>query len=807
MPVPRDESTALLSPSSNAHGIIDDANGGNGDGSREVRLHSDNGSDSHDDDGDTASNDTAGMPSGSTESIDNELNFTVPPLLPLGPEIPLYEPTTFTDITFPDITPWAWLHESLFLSDRLDGGALGGLDRIDSRTDLDANGTSYGSHHLGRDDPRSINSCPLYKTGFDSSNAVRNSVEPQTAVSDKDAEQEGILPNNRSPPSLTRTTGPQYPVPLAQSSTGNLHSGTTKAARQRVVEELVQQASTAEARSREQQARYWPSMSRRVAEAFELTAELSQGDPSSALHTFVELFMSHFSPLWPLLTPQNFDPDSLHPLQFLVLTSIGAMYGGPAANDYGTLTHLLIRERLVKVTDLDGDANDYLWLAQARLLTQVATLYFGQPKAFSYAQTLGALLIAQARRMDLFSAAHQQCTMEQFRRQKGAAPDEERLALWLDLEARKRLAFGIFRGDTFTSVALNTKPLITLEEIDLEMPVCDAVWRGRRIPARAALEMIEHDRTPSGHMRASDIYRICMDQDEMLPPLDPVGHELLLFGLQWPIWRFSHDRDMFERLTGRKTPAVAVDAASGLSDQPPEAPFLDIGSAWSRRRSTVTSETDSLYSTSRRMRHLASERDRLLSALNKWEQALPLVKSLASSDQDRNYILSGLILYHLGHMRLLTPIEELHQIQYRLVNEEHVDGSLVRRAEQWAGSEDARGAVGRVRSTWCLITRESKAAVERLACFNLLAFIALHHGTVLLWSYAGAQDFDDGGYRCLSPAYLGLEAGMQRPEASEMLKSCTELFDVISQARWSSFSKVAKVLGTTEFPRSVTLSM
>jgi hypothetical protein len=365
------------------------------------------------------------------------------------------------------------------------------------------------------------------------------------------------------------------------------------------------------------------------------------------------------------LSPQTLDFDKIHPQLFLVLTSIGAMYYGPNAVNHGVMMHTKIRSSLTGALELEDEEADLTWLAQAQLLTQVAVLYFRQPRAFTYAQHIGALLVTQARKMDIFSAKHMARSRVNFDRMKGTASEQGRLAVWLQMEARRRLAFGIFRGDTYTSVLLHTKPLISLDEIDLKFPKCDAVWRGEKMDPIICLQMIESDQTIGRDLRASDIYRIALDREELLPPLDPSGHELLMFGLQSPIWRFSHDQDMFRRLTGHDR-----------ADEEFAGPVVCDGHT-QVSRILPNHDTHRLENAVRTMDDLKLELRRLMAALEKWERALPLVKSFARSNLDRSSLMSGLILYHLGFLRLDAPLEDLHQIQYRLADHRGIDNDMV----------------------------------------------------------------------------------------------------------------------------------
>jgi Fungal specific transcription factor domain/Fungal Zn(2)-Cys(6) binuclear cluster domain/Zinc finger, C2H2 type len=641
---------------------------------------------------------------------------------------------------FDELISWPWLHESLYL--------------------------------LAQESPQAIfsdTSAPVDR-GSDSAG-----VESATVYSDVNGPQNIPAEEERF-----RGTGSPHRQPRAASARH-------KQREELIVTELVTHAALASLpiTSPTDQGMYWSSMSPRVHEAFQLGSLF----PSDALRAFVSLYFEHFGPLWPLLSRQNLELDSLHPLLFLVLTSIGAMYGGSSAIRYGTLLHNKVRTYLTVAFELDEDENDLMWLAQARLLTQVAALYFGQPRAFTYSQHLGALLVAQARRMNLFSGAQRERKLNHFNQLRNLSRDQERLAAWLHLEARRRLAFGIFRGDVYTSVLLGTMPLLSLEEIDLPFSTCDAMWRAEPMSTQACLHVIDHDRTPGAAFRASDVFRIALDPAESLPPLDPAGHELLLFGLQKAIWQFSHDHHTLARLTGREA----------YADQRPV--FDNHAAAKFRVRNESISaptahdpETSRLEHSGRRMQKLFAEYGDLLSALTKWEKALPWVKSFANGTHDRSSLLSSLVLLHLGYLRLLAPIEEFHQVQYRLAEARLADADTLRSIELWANSSSAGPAAERACNIWALITRElQKEDRERVKC-NLLAFIGLHHSAVLLWSYAGAHSgiSTDLDQPCLPPQNDSTPGvPIIREESENILSSFADLFNRVSTGGWSSFAKAA----------------
>lgn len=120
-------------------------------------------------------------------------------------------------------------------------------------------------------------------------------------------------------------------------------------------------------------------------------------DESTDTHLMHHVILSHYIPkfnrLWPMFSRYQFDPDVLNPILYLVLVSIGSMYGSDHQKHFGTLLHMRLRRSLAASSfDLENPEGDMVWLAHARLLTQVQGLYFGQKQGFSYAQVCTAKL-------------------------------------------------------------------------------------------------------------------------------------------------------------------------------------------------------------------------------------------------------------------------------------------------------------------------------------------------------------------------------------------------------------------------------
>ncbi|PVH84972.1 hypothetical protein DL98DRAFT_452356 [Cadophora sp. DSE1049] len=542
--------------------------------------------------------------------------------------------------------------------------------------------------------------------------------------------------------------------------------------------------------SKPDRAEYWETLSGKVQSVFSLPNQ--HVGASHILRDFVDLYLRNFGPLWPLLSKQGLDCDQIHPLLYLTLASIGAMYGGAQAAHFGTILHNRLRQTLTMSLELGGVDDDLLWLGQARLLTQVAALYFGQSKAFSYAQHLGGVLVAQARRMDLFSAPR-----TRYDQKKAALSKQpgDRLSRWLHSEGRRRLAFGILRAETYTSVLLNTRPLISPEEIDLELPCSDQTWRGPVLPLDIYLALVERDHTTAKAQSFSDTIRIALERDERFSVLDPIGNELLIFGLQQVVWRFSHDYYMFERLTG------SDEMLSSLCYN-----GLDGDSNISEQSGPTYSTTQRIASTANLMHDLEGDLDRLTNALRRWKQSFRSISNELNLQRDRNSILSSLLLFHLSFMRLQAPIDDLHHISYRVADERSIESSIIEDVSGWANSRRGYIAVRHAVAIWSLISREVQRPEETRAKFNFLAFLGLHHAAVVLWTYAGAHESQKGyiGSDVLTMAPLGisdLPIPVGSSTISSILRLFSDMFNMISPGRWSSFGAAASKLSERTFPR------
>ncbi|OJJ01169.1 hypothetical protein ASPVEDRAFT_82707 [Aspergillus versicolor CBS 583.65] len=640
---------------------------------------------------------------------------------------------SWTSSSFAEPVSWPWMHESLYLqgSPCEDWFAAPTTTAISNQSGLMASTSSDDGHAA-----EPVIECP--------------------------------------PGDFTRTVTPM--LPHNQGNQGTVVPRSHSEAQTRVVQELVAYATRTELEMTQSRLCYWRSMSLRITEAFQI-GDWQMPDADSMLAGLMRLYERNFSPLWPLLRAQDYDAATLHPLLFLVLASIGAMYGTPQESRFGTALHEEIRLALVTpLFNVEEMEQGLLALAQARLLAQVAALYFGQRRAFSYAQHLGAVLIAQARRMDLF-------TVSRAHSSTADASKEEQLNAWCVLEARKRLAFGILRADVYASVLMNSRPLLSPEEIEFDLPAPDELWIAADNPSVDKFLTGIRSHAPRARLSFCDLVRIAFDRSEALLEMEPARYELLLFGLQEPVWRFSHDPHLFRRLTGSlQLPGITP-------DQQPTA-----GSSL---------QTDQLGAVHHRMDDLNEERLRLIEALRKWERSFTAVRTTqqpSETAKSRTSIMSSLLLFRLSFLRLTTPLADLHSISQAVSNNQTVDNRRLHQLTVWAQSQDARVAVDFACQIWTLLAQETERPVIERAKHNLLAFSGLHHATVVLWAFAGSHERPLPELNLPGLGDVGVSIPICRSESAPLLKQILHLYRLLAPVGWCSFAAAAERLLGHQFP-------
>ncbi|THX22562.1 hypothetical protein D6D12_09065 [Aureobasidium pullulans] len=530
---------------------------------------------------------------------------------------------------------------------------------------------------------------------------------------------------------------------------------------------------------------FWCSSSRLVNIAFNVSTALSLPADVNVLNHFATIYLEQFQPLWPLLWQPGLQLDKLHPLLVLTMTSIGALYSGTATANYGSLLHEKMREvLLVSPSRTDHTDQENLDLGRAMLLTQVAAIYFEQQHAFSAAQRLGALLNAHAQKMQLFTfRTHRNIPTALDLTQANNVSAIQWHKQWVFAEGCKRLAYGIVRGEVFMSVLLNSKPLASYEEVDLELPYSDILWTTERQFAREYITAVSRDHSYCRGMIFSDLVRIALDPNEVLPLLQPLEHELLLYGLQYSVWRFSHDPGMFKRLTGHD---LRTETTVHNSD------FTSSG-----RDLIDPAEQDHLDYSTRKMQNLLRERQNVICALRKWKDMVANSQMSSQYGHNRTTYLSGLMLFHLSFLRLHAPVGTIQQIVYHQGSRSDFVKISVQAIADWARTDDATVAIKHACSMWTLIEKETSREQSSQARYTILTVISVYQAATVIWAVAGARETSR---QFLSMMGASKAVDRDRSELSKantcnLMKSFADLFPKMTST-WgaqSSFSKM--VLG------------
>jgi hypothetical protein len=511
----------------------------------------------------------------------------------------------------------------------------------------------------------------------------------------------------------------------------------------------------------------WRALSRQLSRL----VDAPNTDGEGLFDRLVDQYFHNFHPLWATFPRGNgMPPTDLHPLLFLTATSIGALYSGTsAAASYGSIMHKRLRVELTHQTSqTDLTESEALDLGRALLLTQVAALYFEHDNAFSAAQQLSATLSAHTHRMRLFTLKSPEALHHASTKQRKSA---------MLLEGRKMLAFGILRAETFMSILFNKKPLVSSEEVNLPLPFAHELPDGPSTSSKTPL--------PGGGLLFSDLIRIALDEEEILPSLRPFDLELALFGLQHETWRFSQDPNIFLRL-------------------------IQISCAPSRASSSSIDEaSDPLDYTGRRMRQLIDDYHRVKAALEKWKKALSHCQLSHRPEENRTSYLSSLILHQLSLLRLCAPVDIIQQAAYQS-NEPSVSGQqVVASISRWAASRNSDDAIKHARCIWQMLARESSRPPETQAKYNILALIALHHAAVVIWAVAGTNwHVDDRFIGKKTADHAGEDAGndhglaLRRENTRELMLQFADLYPSITSS-WgmqSSFFKMVRRLAEHPLP-------
>jgi hypothetical protein len=398
------------------------------------------------------------------------------------------------------------------------------------------------------------------------------------------------------------------------------------------------------------------------------------------------------------------------------------------------------------------------------------------------------------------------------------------------MEARLRLAFGIVRADVFTSVLLNTRPLVSHDEVELPLPCSDSLWHNEdRLSTQEYLVSIRAERKSYAQIFYCDLLKIFLERQESKPLLAAAGYELCLFGLQAAVWQFAHGQHVFERLTGvnwqnssRSAPsarsesgAIANEESSGLDSLSVPAAELElssprrdlIGQASSAQLHQSLGGLDTLGRVYRLMNDMKADRARVECALESCSQGFLAIRRLAPTTQHRDTLMSSMLLLHTSYMQLNTPLQQLHHISYRAANNHIVSKEILKSVQAWVKSDAASRAAQEAIAICEMIHLEQKRPLERRARFNFLAFVSVHHAAVVLWTISELRSNTE----LLTPKrgehFSTFGVGLHKRDTRGLLQACAQIFYHLSSLAGVSFGAAAENLSRCTLNNVVTESI
>ena len=551
---------------------------------------------------------------------------------------------------------------------------------------------------------------------------------------------------------------------------------------------------------------FWKSEAANIEQKFGLSdLPVDTTKQPSVLHHFIKLYFEHFDPLCPLFRQQGFKYDDLSGDILVTMISIGSMYGGPIAAQFGRPLQdhlrLALLTRQIWLQD-SADTTNSVSLCQSLLLAQVAGLWFGSRKAISFAQQLNSSLVSQARKSRLF----EEIKLSPLGTQDWWAAVRE----WTQMEERKKLAYCILRADGYLSVLLGTRPLLSGEEINLMLPCSPAVWEKSTHELSHHLMQAKLPTEDQGDLSFSELFQISMDRAEALPSLRPSELELLLWAMQEFIWRFSHDPQLLRRLTGhssfeigRQPYELAIDRFARRPASPTARLSLDYADslAWFNE--------DPLDCSLREMEDLRTDCDRLLVSLRKWKQAFYTASSSENLVTERDALLRNRLLYHLIFIRLNAKVDLIHRVAFDMdASTRQLKVDDIKLLYDWSKSRAASVALDNAYAVQTLITQEIKRDPDRRARFNILAFTAMYHAASIVWvcgkipdARSSTENFDSMAGRPPKTG-RGIDLRLHQDNTFEALSKFTILLQQVTPD-WkglSFFSERVAVMARHPFP-------
>ncbi|CZR56525.1 uncharacterized protein PAC_06414 [Phialocephala subalpina] len=252
---------------------------------------------------------------------------------------------------------------------------------------------------------------------------------------------------------------------------------------------------------------------------------------------YLEVYFDQFHHRWPILHRPSHDEEvNETDLCKLSMRMMGAwLLGNDESVQFAEQTHIVlvdhIMSQLCQVTSHDRFQQSLpIWICNAALLNIIFVLYYGHDREMSRAIILWNILMAALRETGFFHP--------------GTAWPDEKQGYFLPmrlvkLEQRHRLAYNMFKLDSYMSLLRNKPMTIFPEELHFSLPCTFSLWNADGLHIWEERQIQEPTYRDTKSM-ASLIAGSALDTTQEEPMLIEDIH-LCLCAMQSDIWRHYHN--------------------------------------------------------------------------------------------------------------------------------------------------------------------------------------------------------------------------------------------------------------------------
>ncbi|KAL5364146.1 fungal-specific transcription factor domain-containing protein [Aspergillus floccosus] len=256
------------------------------------------------------------------------------------------------------------------------------------------------------------------------------------------------------------------------------------------------------------------------------------------LSTFVTTFFSFFQPIYPIFHRSTFNPNTCHWLVTVAVSAIGCQYAGlNEQHKYAQAFHEFLRRAInVEKENCRYDRSP-LWLLQASILNCIGLFHGRSERCGISAFSSFGDLVNLAMREGLLGPSGI----------AGLHPSEnleQRWALWIEDEVRRRLGYLIWLLDCTLAYHFDSRPLLCLDDGQAALPSHESLWQANSALAWQRLlddiPVITAKETPSLY----DATLMMYIEKNLLPWAGEFSQVLIIHALYHRMWEVG---DYFRR--------------------------------------------------------------------------------------------------------------------------------------------------------------------------------------------------------------------------------------------------------------------